>query len=183
MCIYEHNIHNDKKAGYFLQKRGIASKCILFPVALCLCIGVKGFPDSSVGKESTHNAGDPGSIPGSGRSSAEGLGYSLQYSWTSLVAQLIKNLPAKWETWVWSLGWEDPLRKGKATHSSILASRIPWTAAHGVTKSQHEWATFTFIGVKRLTSVVNKRKTGRKWDNQTNVEIGNQVKWWEGMWG
>ena len=54
-------------------------------------------------------------------------GYPLQYSWASLVAQLVKNLPAMQETWVQSLGWEDPLEKGKATHSSILAWRIPWT--------------------------------------------------------
>ena len=66
-------------------------------------------------------------IPGSGRSPGEGIGYPLQYSWTSLVAQLIKNLPAMRETWVQSLGWEDPLEKGKATHSSILAWRIPRT--------------------------------------------------------
>ena len=78
--------------------------------------------DSSVGKESACNAGDPGSIFGS-----EGIGYPLQYSWASLVAQLVKNLPAMRETWVRSLGWEDPLERGKATHSSILAWRIPWT--------------------------------------------------------
>ena len=60
----------------------------------------KGFPDSSVGKESTYNAGDPGSIPGLGRSPGEGIGYPLQYSWASLVAKLVKNLPAMWETWV-----------------------------------------------------------------------------------
>ena len=100
MCIYEHNIHNDKKAEYFLQKRGIISECILFHVVLCLCIRVKGFPDSSVGKESACNEGDSSSIPGLGRSTGEGLGYPLQYSWTSLVAQLVKNLPAMWETWV-----------------------------------------------------------------------------------
>ena len=80
-----------------------------------------GFPDSSVGKEAACSAGDLGSIPGSRRSSGEGIGYPLQYSWTSLVAQLVKNPPAMWETWVQSLGWEDPLEKGKATHSSILA--------------------------------------------------------------
>ena len=80
-----------------------------------------GFPDSSVGKESACNAGDPGSIPGLGRSTGEGIGYPLQYSWASLVAQLVKNLPAMQETWVQSLGWEDPLEKGKATHSRILA--------------------------------------------------------------
>ena len=84
------------------------------------------FPDSSVGKESACNAGDPGSIPGLGRSTGEGIGYPRQYSWASLVAQLVKNLPAIWETWVQSLGWEDPLEKGKATHSSILAWRLPW---------------------------------------------------------
>ena len=84
----------------------------------------RGFPDSSVGKESTCNAGDPGSIPGSGRSAGEGLGYPLQYSWASLVAQLVKNPPAMRETWVRSLGWEDPLKKEKATHSNILAWRI-----------------------------------------------------------
>ena len=59
-----------------------------------------GFPDSSVGKESTCNEGAPGSIPGSGGSAGEGIGYPLQYSWASLVAQLIKNLPAMRETWV-----------------------------------------------------------------------------------
>ena len=84
-----------------------------------------GFPDGSVDKESTCNAGDPGSIPGSGRSPGEGIGYPLQSSWASLVAQLVKNPPAMRETWVQSLGWEDPLEKGKATHSSILAGRIP----------------------------------------------------------
>ena len=57
----------------------------------------------------------------------EGIGYSLQYSWASLVVQLVKNLPVMWETWVRSLGWEDLLEKGKATHSSILVWRIPWT--------------------------------------------------------
>ena len=69
----------------------------------------------------------PGLIPGSGKSAGEGIGYSLQYSWASPVAQLVKNLPAMQETWIQSLGWEDPLEKGKATHSSILAWRIPWT--------------------------------------------------------
>ena len=52
---------------------------------------------------------------------------SQVFPWASLVAQLVKNLPAMWETWVRFLGWEDPLEKGKATHSSILAWRIPWT--------------------------------------------------------
>ena len=86
-----------------------------------------GFPDSSIGKESACNGGNLGSIPGLGRSAGEGIGYPLQYSWSSLVAQLVKNLPVMGETWDQSLGWEDPLEKGKATHASILAWRIPWT--------------------------------------------------------
>ena len=73
-------------------------------------------------------------IPGSGRSAGEGIGYLLHYSWVSLVAQLVKNLPTMWETWVPSLAWEDPLQKGKVTHSNILTWRIPWTSVHGVTK-------------------------------------------------
>ena len=85
----------------------------------------KNFSDSSVGKEFACNAGDPSSIPGLGRSAGEGIGYPLQYSWASLVVQLVKNhivvLPAMQETWVGSLGWEDPLEKGKAPNSSILA--------------------------------------------------------------
>ena len=88
---------------------------------------LRGFPDSSVGKESMCYGGDPGLISGSGRLAGEGIGYPLQYSWASLVAKLVKNLPVMWETWVWSLGWEDPLEKGKATHYSILAWIIPWT--------------------------------------------------------
>ena len=89
-----------------------------------LCCTV--FPDSSVGKESACNARDPGSIPGSERSSGEGIGYPLQNSWASLVTQLVKNLPEIWETCVRSLGGEDPLEKGTATHSNILAWIIPW---------------------------------------------------------
>ena len=77
------------------------------------------FPDSSVGKESACNAGDPGLIPGSGRSAGDGMSYPFQYSWASLVAQVVKNPPAMQETWVLSLGWESPLKESKATHSSI----------------------------------------------------------------
>ena len=77
-----------------------------------MAFGVLGFPDSSVGKEFACNAGDPGSIPGSRRSAGEGIGYPLQYSWASLVAQLVKNPPAMQETPVQFLGREDPLEKG-----------------------------------------------------------------------
>ena len=86
-----------------------------------------GFPGSSACKEFACNAGDPNSIPGLGRSAREGIGYPLQYSWASLMAQLVKNPPAIWEAWVQSLGWEDLLEKGEATHSSVLAWTIPWT--------------------------------------------------------
>ena len=103
------------------------------------------FPSNSAGKESTCNAGDPGWIPGSGRFPREGIGYPLQYSLASLVAQMVKNVPARWETWVWSLGWEDPLEEGMATHSSIIAWRIPmdrgawWATVHEVAKSLLYW--------------------------------------------
>ena len=96
---------------------------------------VQDFPDSSVGKESACNVGDRGLIPGSGRSPGEGIGYPLQHSWASLVAQLVKNLPAMWETWLQSLVWEDTLEKGRATHFSILA----WVA-----KSQTQLSNFHF---------------------------------------
>ena len=89
--------------------------------------------DSSVGKESTCNAGDPSSIPGSGRSAGEGIGYPLQYSWASLVAQLAKTACNAGD-----LGWEDPLEKGMATHFNILAWRIPWTVqSMGLQRVRH----------------------------------------------
>ena len=83
----------------------------------------------SVGKESTCNAGQPSSIPGLGRSSGQGIGYPFQYYWASLVAQLVKNSPTMRGTWVQSLGWQDPLKKGITTHSSILAWEITWTVS------------------------------------------------------
>ena len=94
-----------------------------------------------LGKESACNAGDPGSIPGSRRSPGEGIGYSLQYSWASLVAHMVKYLPVMRETWVRSLGWEDTLEKGTATHFQYsglenLVNRGAWRATvHGITKS------------------------------------------------
>ena len=83
------------------------------------------------GKESACNAGDPGPIPGSGRFPGEVIGYPFQYSWTSPVAQLVKNLPATRETWVQSLGQKDALKKEMAAHSNILAWKIPWTEEPG----------------------------------------------------
>ena len=96
-----------------------------------------GFPGSSAGKESACNAGDSSLTPWS----REGIGYPLQYSWASLLAQMVKNLPAMQETWVQSLGWKDPLEESMATHSSILAWRIPmdrgawWATVYGVAES------------------------------------------------
>ena len=98
-----------------------------------------GFPGNSAGKESTCSVvrflgwEDP---PG------EGIGYPFQYSWASLVAQMVKNPFATHETWVRSQGWENPLEDGMATHSNILAWRIPmargawWATVHGVTRGQ-----------------------------------------------
>ena len=79
------------------------------------------FLDSSVGKEFTCKAEDPGLIPGSGRSTGEGIDYPFQYSWASLVTLRVKNPLAMRETWVQSPGWEDPLEEGMATHSTVLA--------------------------------------------------------------
>ena len=82
-----------------------------------------GFPGGSDGKESACNAGDHSLIPGPERPTGDGIGYPLQYFWASLVAQLVKNLPAMRETLVQSLGWEDPLEKEMATRSSTPAWR------------------------------------------------------------
>ena len=93
------------------------------------------FPGSSAGKDSTCNAGDPGSITGSGKFPGEGIGDPFLYSWSSLVTQMVKNLPTGWETWVRDLSsipWlKDPLEEGMTTLSSILTWRIPWTEEPG----------------------------------------------------
>ena len=109
-------------------------------------------PGSSAGKESSCNAGDPSSILGLGRSTGERIGYMFQYSWASLVAQMVKNPPAMWEIWVWSLGWEDLLEEDMATNSSFLAWRIPMDRAacqatvHEVAESDTtEWLTHTYF--------------------------------------
>ena len=100
-----------------------------------------GFSCSSGGKESACKAGDPSSIPGSGRSPGGGIDYPLQYFWPPPGAQMVKNLQAMQETWVRSLSWEDPLEESMATHSSILAWRIPmdreawWATVHEGAKS------------------------------------------------
>ena len=111
------------------------------------CSNKAGFPDSSVGKESACDAGYPSSIPGSGRSPGEGIGYPLQYSWVSLVAQMVKNLSTLWETLVWSLAWEDPLRRAWQPTPVFLPGESPWTKEPGGLQSmgsqrvRHNWAT------------------------------------------
>ena len=110
-------------------------------------IYIYSFPGSLAGKESACNAGYPSSIPGSGRSPGEGI---AQCSWASLVAQMVKNPPAMQETWVQSMDWEGPLKGETATHSRILAWRIPWTEepgglqSMGLLRLRHDWATHTF---------------------------------------
>ena len=150
-------------------------------------------PHSSVGKESASNAEDPHSIPGSGRSPGEGISYPLQYSWASPVAQLVKNLPAVQETWAWSLGWEDPLEKGKATHpvfwpgeshrlygpwrlkESDTPERLTWETS-GMSQPGRGWGGRCAAGERR-----RRRKThavcGDRWtDGQTELT----VVWWRG---
>jgi len=119
-----------------------------------------GFPGSSASRDSSCNAGDPGLIPGSGRSPEEGIGYPLQYSWASLVAEMIKNPSSMRKTWVQSLGWECLLEGVMATHSSILAWRIPvdrgaWrTTVHRVAKNQTQLNTqFTPKGIMQESIV------------------------------
>ena len=113
---------------------------------------LEGVPDSSAGKESTCNAGDPSLIPGSVRSSGEGIGYPLQNSWASLVAQLVENLPAMRETWVRSLGWENLWRReslptlvflpGKSHGQRSLVGYSPW----GCKKSDMtEWLNTLYL--------------------------------------
>ena len=96
-----------------------------------------GFPHSSVGKESACNAGDPSLISGLGRSNGEWIGYPLQYSWASLVAQLVKNPPAMWETWFRSLGWE-------AYADGFLAGALPQSIS---THGENQTPFATMLGV------------------------------------
>ena len=129
------------------------------------------FPGSSAGKESACNVGDPGLISGSGRSTGERIGYSLQYSWASLVAHLVKNLPAIQETWVQSLGQEDPLENEMPAHSNILPWRIPWMRSQvGYSPWGHKELDIT----KRLTLILKKKKNPT-WPQFSHVENGYNI--------
>ena len=116
---------------------------LAFPEFASLRSSKRGFPGSSTGTESACNAEDPSSIAESGRSPEGEIGYPLQYSWASMMAQMVKNRPAIQETWLWSLGWEDSLEEEMVAHFSILAWTIPmdrgaWQATvHGVTGVRH----------------------------------------------
>ena len=126
-----------------------------------------GIPDSSLGKVSTCNTGDPSSISGSGRSTGEGIGYPHQYSWASLVAHLVKNPPAMQETWVRSLGWEDPLEKGIATCSSIL---VFWPGEfHGKESDTTEQPSFSLSLASVREVVDTKKKCLKEIKNTTPV--------------
>ena len=141
------------KSLHFLQNIFLISywKCIYYVGADLLIrkayLQTLGFPGSSAGKESTSKVGDLSSIPGLGRFLGEGIGYPLQYSWASLVVQIVKNPPAMQEAWVWYLGWEDHLEESMTTHCSILAWRISWTEKPGRLQSMgsqragHNWMT------------------------------------------
>ena len=143
--LQPHGLQHARLPCPLLSPRVCANSCPLGLWSYETISSSRGFPHISVGKEYACNAGDPSLIPGSGRSPGEGIGYPLQHSWASLVAQLVKNPPAMRETWVWSLGWEDLLEKWKATHSSILAWRISWTIVTWSQRAGHDWVTFTFI--------------------------------------
>ena len=114
-----------------------------------------GFPDCLVGKESSCNAGDPSSIPGSQRSAREGIGYPLQYSWASLVAQLVKNPPAMWETWDWSLGFGRSPGEGKGypLQYSGLENSMDYRV-HGIAKSQNTFNKY-WLNVDYTQSTIN----------------------------
>ena len=119
---------------------------LLTSMLTCPCNQLyKPNPGDSAGKESTYNVRYLGSIPGLGRSPGERIGYPLQCSWASLVAQMAKNLPARQEVRVWSL------EKGMATYSSILVWRILWTEKPGGLQSMrsqqvgHDWVTNAFM--------------------------------------
>ena len=107
-----------------------------------LAMSSPGFPSGSAGKESACNEGDVSSIPGLGRSPGEGKGHPRQYSWASLVAQLVKNPSAIQETWVQSLGWKRSPGEGYPLQYPGLENSMDYIP-HGVTKSGHDWATFT----------------------------------------
>ena len=135
-----------------------------------------GIPDTSVGKESTCNSEDPGSSPGSGRYAREGIGHSLQYSGASLVAQLIKNLPAMRETFP-GLGRSPGEGEGYPLQYSCLVNSTDCTV-HGVAKSQTWRATFTFIPLIPPHLVITE-KWARTLYNSFPLKKSSSLRKWE----
>ena len=107
---------------------------------------IRGFPHSSVGKESICSAGDPDLIPGLGRSAGEAIGYPLQYSWASLVAQLVMNLPAMQETWVWTLVGKIPWRRERLPTPVFWPGEFHGLYSACVAKSKFEGAWLLLSG-------------------------------------
>ena len=115
-------------------------------------LGSLGWEDPLEKGKATHSSirawRIPGTVQSMGSQTVSNSWATFTFTfWASLVAQLVKNSPAVWKTWVQSLGWEDPLEKGMATHSSILSWRTPWTEEPGRLQSmgsqrvRHDWVT------------------------------------------
>ena len=125
-----------------------------------MCISIVGFPGSSAGKVSSCNAGDPSSIPGSGRPTGEGIGYPLQYSCASLVAQLVKNPPAMWrpgfDPWVGKIPW-----RREWLPTLVFWPGIPWTSPWGCKKLEmtERLSLFLFILSVQFSSVAQSCPT------------------------
>ena len=145
-----------------------------------------GFPDSSAGKESTFNVGDPGSIPGSGRPPGERVVYPLQYSWASVIAQLVKEsiCNAMQQTWVWSLGWEHPLEEGMAPTPVFLPGESPWTEEPGrlqLMESQriiHNWATSLSFSTSWFSAFQNNFLKLKRWYSYLSVTYLTHKAFW-----
>ena len=156
MSLYWYNIIT-QNLGFIL---GFTFGVVHYMV-LGKCIMTYGLPWCSAGKESTCNAGDPDSIPGSGRSPGERIGYPLQYSWASLVAQTVKNPPAIKETWVQFLGWEDPLERAWQPTPVFLPGESPRTEepgglqSMGSQKVRHGLATKHSIAQHIMTCIIS----------------------------
>ena len=127
ICLYPLFVTTEPRVGFPLLISRFSLVIYFIRSSICM-----GFPGSSAGKESACNTGDPGLIPGSGRSAREGIGYPLQYSWASLVAQLVKNPPTMWEPWVGKIPWR---REWLPLQYSCLENPLD-CIVHGVTKSQ-----------------------------------------------
>ena len=122
-----------------------------------------GFPDSSVGKASTCNSRDSGSVSGSGRSSGEGIGCPVWYSWASLVAQLVKNMPAMWENWVQLHGLGRSPGEGKSypLQYSGLENSMDCVVT-GSQRVRHNWGTFTSLWLCSHGMELKKKKKEKK---------------------